>query len=207
MSYIYLINGSDDPQATIALYKKLDDLNSINVHAWMTAYLPIGSRARINIGSSYGIFISYQNTNGQILYESEVLPITDDDRYFRVSRKGHEINLEREETPAGATEVFVSVDKKVGKLIYVNIVRDNQVYYSLPTTPGCSQELMIDDSLFLTKVRPEVTQGAVLRAREILIPPGQIYPGQTAILNGNINLGYDFEIRDGKFSDFVSLVQ
>jgi len=205
MAYIYLLNKSTDQQAAIAIYKKLDDLNGINVHAWMTAYLPVGSRARINIGNSYGVFISYSNANGQILYESEVLPITDESRYFKVAKTGNEIYLVNDTTPAGVTEVVVKVDKKVGRLIYVNIVRDNQVYYSLQTTPGCTQELYIDDALYVTKVRPEVTQGSVLRAREILVPPGQIYPGQTAVLEGTLDKGYDFSIRAEEVTDFINL--
>lgn len=205
MSYIYIINDSDDPQATMAVYKKLDDVTSINIHAWMTAYLPRGSRARLTIGDTYGVFISYQNPNGQILYESEIIPITDDERYFSVTRTRHEISLVRMETPPGATEVFVNVEKKVGRYITVNIVRDNQVYYSLGTSPGCSQELTIDYSLYLTKVRPEVMQGKILEAREILIPPSQIYPGQTAILSGDLNQGYEIDIRDVAYTDFINI--
>jgi hypothetical protein len=207
MSYIYLVNESDDTRAAIAIYKKLDDVNGISVRAWMTAYLPVNARARVSIGNTYGVFISYENANGQILYESGILPITEDDRYFAVKRKGHEICLEKDVTPADATEVMVKVEKKVARLVNVNIVRDNMVYYTLPTTPGCSQEILIDDSLYITKVRPEVMEGNVLRAREILIPPGQIYPGQTAILNGTVNYGYDFDIRNTLFSDFVNLDQ
>jgi hypothetical protein len=205
MSYIYVINESDDPQTTIALYRKADDVMSISVHAWMTAYIPIGSKARFNIGSAYGIFISYTSSGGNIMYESAILPITDGEGSFRVTKSGSEINLIAVESPEIADEVIVEVDKKVGRLIYVNVIRNNQIYYTLPTSPGYSQEFIVQNDLFISKVRPEVMQGNILVAREILIPPSVIQAGETAVLTGDVNTGYDFTIRKEAYSDFIYL--
>jgi hypothetical protein len=205
MSYIYVINETDDPKTSVALYRKSDGVLDINVHAWMTAYIPIGSKARLNIGESYGIFISYYSPGGNILYESEVMNITDGEGVFRVIKSGQEITLIQISSSSIDNDILVEIDKKVARLVNVNIIRNKQVYFSFPTSPGNTQQFALQEELFISKVRPEVTQGSVLEAREILIPPDVIQPGQTAILTGTANLGYDFIIRNEVYSDFISL--
>lgn len=205
MSYIYVINQSDDPKACIALYECADEVSDIDVHAWMVANIPIGSKARLNISPSYGIFISYYSPAGTILYESEVLPITDSERAFQVERSEREINLSLIDTVCSENDVFVKIDKNVDLLIQVNIIRNEQLYFSFPVSPGSLRHFTIQERLFINKVKPEVIPGSVLPARKMLLSPGVIHAGQTAILNGTANRGYDFIIRNTSNSDFINL--
>lgn len=171
----------------------------------MMAYIPIGAAARLNIRPSYGIFISYYSPGGNILYESEVIPITDGEGVFRVVRSAQEINLLLTDTFSSGNDVLVEVDKKVERLIHINITRNKQVYFSFPLSPGGLRQFVLQDDLFISKVRPEIEEGSVFTAREMLLSPDVIQSGKTAILRGTANLGYDFVIRNTAWSDFINL--
>lgn len=204
MSYIYVINQSDDPKACIALYQYTDEVPEMDIRAWMIVNIPIGSKARLNTSPSYGIFISYYSPAGNILYESEVMPITNGEGTFRVVRSGWEINLILTDM-FSSDDVSVEIDRNVERLIHVNIVRDQQLYFSFSASPGSLRHFTIQEHLFINKVRQELIQGSVLPARKMLLSPGAIYTGQTAILVGTANLGYEFIIRNTICSDFISL--
>jgi hypothetical protein len=121
-----------------------------------------------------------------------------------VIRSEQEINLILINTFSSDNDVLVEIDRNVERLIHVHIVRNQQLYFSFPASPGSLRHLTIQSPLFINKVRPEVIQGSVLPARKMLLSPGVIHAGQTAILNGTANLGYDFMIRNATFSDFIS---
>lgn len=205
MFYIYAINQSDDPKASIALYPKSDEIPDINVRAWMMAYLPIGSKARLNVTPSYGICISYYSPEEHILYESEVIPVTESGGVFRVVRSGQEIKLLLIDALSSSHDIVVEVEKKVERLIYINIIRNKQVYFSFPVSPGSIPQFKLHEQLFISKVRPDLVTGSELITREMLFPSRSVEPGQTVILTGTADRGYDFVIRHTIFSDFISL--
>jgi hypothetical protein len=204
MSYIYVINQSDDPKACIALFQHTGEVPDMDIHAWMVVNIPIGSKARLNASPSYGIFISYYSSAGNILFESEVIPITNGEGTFRVVRSGREINLVSTDA-FSSDNVLVEIDRNVERLIRVNIVRDQLLYFSFFASPGCVRHFTIPEHLFINKVKPELIQGNLLPVKKMLLSPSVIHAGQTAILVGTANLGYDFIIRNAICSDFISL--
>jgi len=198
---IHIINHSDDKELNVAVYQNPDSLPGLYSPVWFLVNPNINSTARIIFPDEYAVFASYTKYNGQVIYETECIKIHDFEGSYKVTLDGRDVKIIEEEEVLLPNQVTVKIDRKVGNLINVNIVRGNSVYNVFPTSPGSTQEIKLDSNLYIAKVKSETMRGENVTAQSVVAPPSTIKTGQTAYIEGTRQKGYSIKVIEGLFSD------
>jgi len=195
-----IINQSDDDQLNLAVYQKFENKPDLNHHAWRVANPSIGTTAFVPVPDDYDVVATYQQ--GGISYRTKCVGITDYEGAFVVSKDGNDITLDGD--PNGSfpnNQVIVRVKRKVQQAVEVAITKGgDSVIKPQVTSPGDSQDFSIIPTLYLARVRPEVSKGGVLVAEEVSTTEIPIQPGQTAYVTGTRDQGYTITVKTGLFT-------
>ena len=197
---INIINQTDDNDTlNLAIYQKFSSTPDLTVTAWRTAAPSVGTTAYVPVPGNYAVHVVYAKEG--IAYRTKCLPIIDYEGAYTVSTDGGDITLSTSNGDFPDNQVLVDVAKKVGQAVDVCITLGGDLVYPAQTTsPGDSQDFNIMPTLYIAKVKPEVSKGGILVAEELSTTEVAIQPGQTAYVTGNINTGYDITVKTGLYT-------
>lgn len=197
---INIINQtSDNDSLNIAVYQKYSSTPNLVVAAWRTANPSIGTTAFVPVPDNYAVHVQYQQDG--INYRTKCLGITDYEGAYTVSKEGNDITLNASDSEFPDNQVLVSVAKKVAQAVDVCITLGGDTVYPPQTTsPSDYQDFTIIPTLYLARVKPEVTKGGILVAEELSTSEVAIQPGQTAYVTGDVNSGYVITVKNGLFT-------
>ena len=197
---INIINNTvDNDNLNLAIYQKFSSTPDLTVAAWRTASPSIGTTAYVPVPSNYAVHAIY-DADG-ISYRTKSLQIIDYEGAYTISKDGDDITISASVNEYPDNQVLVAVAKKVAQAVDVCItLGGDDVYPPQTTSPGDSQDFSILPTLYLAKVKPEVTKGGILVAEELSSSEVSIQPGQTAFITGDINSGYNITVKNGLYT-------
>jgi hypothetical protein len=196
---INIINQTDSDSLNLAVYQKYSSTPNLNITAWRTACPSIGTTAFVPVPDNYAVHVEY--LQGGINYRTKCLPISDYEGAYQVSKEGNDITLIASENDFPDNQVVVGVAKKVAQAVDICItLGGDPVYPPQTTSPNDSQDFSIIPTLYIARVKPEVTKGGLLVAEEVSTSEIAIQPGQTAYVSGDINSGYIITVKNGLFT-------
>jgi hypothetical protein len=196
---INIINQTDSDSLNLAVYQKYSDTPNLAITAWRTACPSIGTTAFVPVPDNYAVHVEYLQDG--INYRTKCLPIADYEGSYQVSKEGNDITLAASENDFPDNQVVVNVAKKVAQAVDICItLGGDPVYPPQTTSPNDSQDFSIIPTLYIARIKAEVTKGGVLLADEVSTSEVAIQPGQTAYITGSINQGYGITVKTGLFT-------
>jgi len=196
---INIINSTDTDSLNLAIFQKYSDTPDLEIIAWRTACPSIGTTAFVPVPDNYAVLVQYEQDG--IRYRTKCLPITDYEGAYQVSKDGNDITLSSSPNNFPDNQVVVAVAKKVAQAVDICItLGGDPVYPPQTTSPNDSQDFSIIPTLYLARVKSEVVKGGILVAEEVSSSEVAIQPGQTAVVTGTKDTGYDITVKNGLFT-------